>query len=141
MRFFIPTHWNEEYEDAGGGTFYEIGDDTGTLRLNVLSFLMENDILPEKLLSIIEGRKIKNDGKVEVLSDGRFLLKYSIKSKKEEGLLIFFWEVAKLVSPRNYNIAVFSFTIMAKQSESETMLNEISSIEKEVKKVHFGMYS
>ena len=37
-RFQIPESWVEEYEPRGGGTFYEPGDDTGTLRINVLDF-------------------------------------------------------------------------------------------------------
>lgn len=35
--FQIPSHWREEYEPGGGGTFYEDSPDSGTLRLNVLS--------------------------------------------------------------------------------------------------------
>ena len=31
VRFRVPADWQEEYEDAGGGTFYAPGDDTGTL--------------------------------------------------------------------------------------------------------------
>ena len=29
VRFRIPASWNEEYEEAGGGTFYAPGDDSG----------------------------------------------------------------------------------------------------------------
>ena len=36
IRFQIPNDWVEEYEDVGGGTFYKPGDDTGTLRVNVM---------------------------------------------------------------------------------------------------------
>lgn len=37
VTFRIPARWQEGYEEAGGGTFYKAGDDTGTLRLNVLT--------------------------------------------------------------------------------------------------------
>src|SRR5262245_49372554 len=37
VRFRIPAGWNEEYEEDGGGTFYLPGDESGTLRLNVLT--------------------------------------------------------------------------------------------------------
>jgi hypothetical protein len=37
VRFRIPAAWREEYEDAGGGIFYAPGDDTGTLRISVLT--------------------------------------------------------------------------------------------------------
>jgi hypothetical protein len=37
VRFLIPESWVEEYEDAGGGTFYEDRPGCGTLRLNVIT--------------------------------------------------------------------------------------------------------
>jgi hypothetical protein len=37
VSFSIPANWREEYESDGGGTFYEDGTDTGTLRLHVIS--------------------------------------------------------------------------------------------------------
>jgi hypothetical protein len=141
VRFFIPKHWNEEYEPDGGGTFYESGNDTGTLRLNVLSFLMKEDTSPEQLLTMVQKRKVENQGEVESLPDGRFLLKYSARSKEDgENLFIFRWEIAKMVSPRDFNIAAFTFTIGETQLESKAVLEEISSIEEEVKKVAFGMH-
>jgi hypothetical protein len=141
VRFFIPKHWNEEYVGTGGGTFYETGDDTGTLRLNVLSFLMNQETLPEQLLEIVQKRKVENSGHVEVLSSNRFLLKYSIKTKENgEDLIIFRWEIAKMVSPKDYNIATFSFTITAAQLKSNSIVEEISSIEEEIKKVQFGIH-
>jgi hypothetical protein len=44
----IPSDWLEEYEDAGGGTFYKPGRETGTLRVNVTT----GEGPPEKLLTV-----------------------------------------------------------------------------------------
>jgi hypothetical protein len=38
VTFRIPAHWTEEYEEEGGGIFYNEDNDSGTLRLNVLTF-------------------------------------------------------------------------------------------------------
>jgi hypothetical protein len=38
VRFELPSHWVEEYEPEGGGTFYDNTIEAVTLRLNVLSF-------------------------------------------------------------------------------------------------------
>ena len=38
VRLQIPAHWAEEYEPAGGGTFYDPAVEAVTLRLNVLTF-------------------------------------------------------------------------------------------------------
>ena len=141
VRFFIPKHWNEEYEKEGGGTFYKLGEDTGTLRLNVLSFLTKEDLSPEQLLAIIKSQQKENCGQAEALPDNRFLLKYSINAEENgEAIVLIFWEITKMVSPRDYNIAVFAFTITAKQEKSVMMREEISSIEEEIKKVSFGIH-
>ncbi len=141
VRFHIPKHWNEEYEKDGGGTFYETGDDTGTLRINVLSFLNKEDVLPESLLALNRKRSTENNGQVEVLPNDRFLLKYAIQVKENgEDLVIYRWEVAKMVSPRDCNIAAFSFAITAAQSKSIFFLQEVSSIEEEIRKVSFWIH-
>jgi hypothetical protein len=38
ITFRVPATWKEEYEAEGGGTFYDDRPDSGTLRLNVLTF-------------------------------------------------------------------------------------------------------
>jgi len=38
VSFRIPSKWKEEYEEKGGGTFYEPVQDSGTLRLNIITF-------------------------------------------------------------------------------------------------------
>ncbi len=37
ISFQIPKDWIEEYEENGGGTFYEDSQESGTLRINVLT--------------------------------------------------------------------------------------------------------
>ena len=65
VSFNIPSRWREEYELQGGGTFYEVGEDTGTLRLNVLTFEKKEN------LSIEDVAREFFDGKAhEVLSSG-----------------------------------------------------------------------
>jgi hypothetical protein len=141
VRFFIPKHWIEEYEKDGGGTFYEPGDDAGTLRLNVLSFLTKEDVSLTYPLETFKLRCSKYNGIVEELSDSRSLLKYSIKGNEHgEDLIIFYWEVARMVSPRDYNIAVFSFTVTALQARSPAIIEAISSLEEEVKDVQFWIH-
>lgn len=56
VRFDIPDHWVEEYEASGGGTFYELGGDTGTLRLSVLSFKTDIDVAADNPLTVFQKR-------------------------------------------------------------------------------------
>jgi hypothetical protein len=97
VRFFIPKHWSEEYEEDGGGIFYEPGDETGTLRLNVLSFLTKGDVSTRYLFEIVQKRMVENSGQIEVLPNDRFLLKYSFrKSENGEDLVFFIGKLQKL---------------------------------------------
>jgi hypothetical protein len=54
--FDLPASWVEEYEAAGGGTFYEDRPDSGTLRLNVLGFDSESTPAQEMAVSALKGR-------------------------------------------------------------------------------------
>ncbi len=45
-----------------------------------------------------------------------------------------------MVSPRDYNIAVFSFTVTALQARSPAIIEAISSLEEEVKDVQFWIH-
>src|ERR1700733_2577129 len=141
VRFFIPKHWNEEYEKDGGGTFYESGDNTGTLRVNVISFLTKKDAPSDWPMTILKDRSINYSGQIEELAENRYMLKYSASFREAgEDLLMFRWEVGKMVSPRDCNIAAFGFAVTAAQSQSSSILHEISSIEAEIKEVRFGMH-
>src|SRR5262249_43907386 len=44
VTFRIPAHWTEEYEEEGGGTFYDEDNGSGTLRLNVLTFALKTPV-------------------------------------------------------------------------------------------------
>lgn len=141
VRFSIPSHWIEEYGKDGGGTFYAPSDEAGTLRLNVLSFFTEKDVSLTYPLSVMRARQHQYNGRVVELPDSRFLFMYILNVNEDgDDLTIFYWEIARMLSPRDYNVAVFNFTIATNQKESNSMLDEISSIEEEIKKVVFWVH-
>ena len=59
-RFRVPHSWVEEYEPEGGGTFYEDGPDTGTLRMPAGT---RRQAASHKF-SISDGRKANKGGAV-----------------------------------------------------------------------------
>lgn len=78
-------------------------------------------------------------GTVEELSGHRFMLKYRLEIEEDgESLVIHYWEVSKMVSSKKTDCAVFNFTILASQEASEVFQNQISEIEKEIKRVRFA---
>jgi hypothetical protein len=86
--FSIPSHWREEYEPAGGATFYEDSADSGTLRLSVLSF--ESASTPAEQMAATAFR----DGQV-TSTDGALPLRRRESSVEENGetLHIVTWDV------------------------------------------------
>lgn len=133
-RFSIPSHWCEEYEPAGGGTFYENRPDSGTLRLNVLSFRTRTNEPPEQVL-----KQVFSGDSYEILPNGLPLRRYMLK-ENEGGVTLHFhrWEVAIPVPPNAYRIACFAHTILAEQESDPAIAAELALVDKSVRAAEFG---
>jgi hypothetical protein len=120
-RFDIPASWKEEYEPSGGATFYEDRPDSGTLRLNVLSFSCNGKETGDQMVASL----IAKSG-YTALHDGLAIKQY-VKSAEEDGeaLLIHHWEVAVPVEGCNARLAIFSFTILASQVKDKQVRQEV----------------
>ena len=99
-RFRVPSSWVEEYNPAGGGTFYEDGPETGTLRINVMNFEKpEAGFSSETAQAILAGL----DGAAEVRQrpDGvAVALSTHTAVEKGERLLIRTWRIGIRVTPQ-----------------------------------------
>src|SRR3954462_15733315 len=116
LRFSVPSTWVEEYDANGGAMFYEIGPETGTLRLNILGFKSNREFgRGDSALSVLS--RMHEPGKVNALPNGNAFAVY-FRDAVEEGerLRIYYWELANLCPPRHTRIAIFSFTILESQS-------------------------
>jgi hypothetical protein len=130
--FDLPASWVEEYEAAGGGTFYEDRPDSGTLRLNVLGFDSESTPAQEMAVSALKGA-------VERSAEG-FPLHYEIRSAEEAGeqLEIHRWQVAIPVLPHTMRLAVFSYTILAGQQRDPRIAEELRVVDTAVRNASFS---
>lgn len=131
--FVIPSHWREEYEPEGGGTFYEDAPDSGTLRLNVLSF-ESSDTSAEQMAATAF-----RDGAISSTTRG-LPLRREEKTVEENGerLHIVTWEVAIPVSPNGLRLAIFSYTILERQLEDPVFAAEIHQLEKAIKQASYS---
>ena len=100
VTFQIPATCREEYEADGGGTFYEAGTDTGTLRLHVLSLEKAG---PPSLEAA--AREIFHGEPVETLPNG-FPLRHYCQQAEERGTPL-------PVSPSQWRLACFTHTVLA----------------------------
>jgi hypothetical protein len=138
ITFRIPATWIEEYEEQGGGTFFESGPDTGTLRLNVLTMQspseVNHDTPVELLLSLpqAKGREVRR------LPNGNALLRFDEPTQERgEKLVIHYWLVANPVPPKHARLANFSFTILASQAEKAKIHEQIRLLDKEISESRF----
>lgn len=120
-RFDIPASWKEEYDPSGGATFYEDRPDSGTLRLNVLSFSSNGKETGDKMVASL----IAKNG-YKTLRDGLAIKQY-VKSADEDGedLHIHRWEVAVPVEGCSARLAIFSYTILASQAKDKQVRQDI----------------
>src|SRR5689334_13897652 len=107
VRFRVPASWKEEYEEDGGGLFYADEPDSGTFRLNLLTFEGPKAAGRDDLLSAVKGR-----GTAEWLETSNALAAYSVEMEEDETpITIFYWKLASAAPPRHLRIAVFSYTV------------------------------
>src|SRR5215469_14325587 len=93
-QFCVPSSWVEEYEPAGGGTFFEDKAGTGTLRVNVMDLDRSSDdpSLAETASRLIS--EIAKTDSVRSLPNG-VLIARSTQTATEQGeqLLLYIWHV------------------------------------------------
>jgi hypothetical protein len=133
-RFNIPASWKEEYEPSGGATFYEDRPDSGTLRLNVLSFSSKGKETGEQMVASL----IAKSG-YQALRDG-LAIKHYVKPADEDrvALHIYHWEVAVPVEGCSARLAIFTYTILAAQAQDEQVRQEIELLEGCIRDAEFS---
>jgi len=122
VTFRIPRHWVEEYEEGGGATFYEDRPDSGTLRLNVLTFSSTTEQPAPTPMAVLQ--RLSGEGReyVQALPDGGALL-HGVKVGAEEGrtLHTHYWHIAQCVPPHDCRLAIFTYTVDA-DAEGEPLI-------------------
>ena len=128
VQFKIPESWTEEIEETNGGTFYEDSPDSGTLRLEVLTYKNENGLSSEMVKSLIAKNGYESHG-------GDLAIQESTDRTEEDGenITIYYWKVGSPFGTNELNIFCFSYTILTSQEAIESFKNEVMFIGSEVK--------
>jgi hypothetical protein len=139
VEFRIPASWREEYDENGGGTFYEDGNESAIFRLSLMTFKSPT---PTTTLSSVEALKVTRQAEnrtVETLANGNALLRYT-EAGTEQGnkLKIMYWQVANIVPPEHVRIAVFSYTILESQENEKKFKDEITLLDSEIRSAAFA---
>ena len=130
-RFQIPASWVEEYEPQGGGTFYEPGDDTGTLRINVLGFDWKADSRASAPTAFDLLTCTRSVDEVEVLPSGAAIARYVTHAEESgEHLRIHNWQIGVCVPPTHFRIVVFTYAIIEGQERDSKMQDELEWLDR-----------
>ena len=134
--FALPGTWIEEYEPEGGGVFYAPGDDTGTLRLDVITAKSPNPVTSADSAAVL----LKTgDSNVESLPTGAAIAKH-VSREVDRGtpITIYWWSVASVVEPDHVRIASFSYSILSSQEQSKRTALDLSFLEQSIRDIRFS---
>ncbi|MGO8670266.1 MAG: hypothetical protein ACLQVD_02700 [Capsulimonadaceae bacterium] len=139
LRFRVPDHWVVEYEDDGGGMFYEDSPVSGTLRLNITSMTPRADHPVTREGFADSMRRFKRAGGiVETLATGNFLVTYQERDDEGVPLLIYNWLLGHAAPPAHAWIAWFTFTVMADREHSDDTRSQLSMLDREIRNAAYS---
>lgn len=134
--FSLPESWVEEYEPAGGGMFYAPGNNTGTLRLDVISAKSPTSVSYSSV-----GQVLSEIGypETENLPTGNAISK-RVSRELDRGtpITIFWWDVANVVEPDHVRIASFSYAILSSEEQSTRTKSDLSFLEQSIRNIGFS---
>jgi hypothetical protein len=138
VKFKIPSNWKEEYEENGGGAFYEDTPNTGTLRLNIITMQAPPDVdgnLPVQALSSVSAI---DQNSIEILANGN-VLAHAVQRSEEQGkrITLYWWYLANYVPPNYVRIANYSYTILTSRENDRKTQEEIELLKTQIKNAVF----
>jgi hypothetical protein len=134
VSFMIPRSWIEEDEPGLQGTFFEPGDDTGTLRVSVMQWTGTDE---EDRNRILKAALLPGD--IEVLKQGVYLKK-EVKPGEEEGdaLSLYRWIVALALPENVCRVVVFTHTVTKSSEEAPETIQELEVVDFAVRNAVFS---
>jgi hypothetical protein len=143
VSFRIPSFWTEEYQEEGGGTFYDEFEEFGTLRLSTIVVASKNPITTRDAKDMADKRAASEGGTVEELGGGNWLNTYTQthpETDDDPPLTIRYWEITNPVPPKHLRIALFSYSVATEllEDEDEEVAEELQMLEREVRVCRFA---
>ncbi len=134
VTFDIPSTWVAEYGKDGGGTFYDKGPESGTLRLDVISARRDKPLPSARIAEDLF--KVSSP---EALPSGFFFRRFTIEAG-ERGMPLHLhrWEVLVPVSDTDIRLACFTHTLLASQEGSELAARELEIVDAAVRSARFS---
>jgi hypothetical protein len=139
LDFSIPSHWKEEYDEKGGGLFYEDSPSSGALRLSVMTFATPELSSNFDVATEARNTAAKKGGEAFMLRDGEALVRYDSQDVEGgEPITLRFWQVYNRVNPSHVRIAVFSYTLPSARFAEEKYKQEMEMLDREIRDARFS---
>ena len=135
VRFRIPAHWHEEYEEDGGGTFYAPGDDTGTLRLEVMTAKAPagKTVGTSTPAEVLQHESQEYAVPIVPLREGVAMIRFDLPAEeKGQTLMIRYWRIAQVLPPRHIRLVLFSYTLLSEQLVDPSVQSELKLINDQI---------
>jgi hypothetical protein len=132
-RFYLPSSWIEEYDQAGRGTFFGDKPDSGTLRISVLDADTPlddggpNETVDDVIAQISETEFIARLTSGAAIAQSR---QTSIEDGQE--LLLHTWHIGVGVTPTHFRIIVFTYTVLAAQEFDPNVRQELAMLDRSI---------
>ena len=139
--FRIPAHWVEEYEEDGGGTFYDEDADAGTFRLATMVLESKDPVTTRTAREMAEKRAAAESGTLSDLGGGNWLIERTYHTNEDGApLTIQYWVIVNPVPPNHVRIALFSYSVRTEliEDEDEYALGELELLAREVRACTFA---
>ena len=134
--FSVPQSWVEEYEPEGGGTFYERGENTSTLRLNVITAQSPKEVDASSAHQVLQASR---HSEIETLPTGNAIAKRVSRSTEQgQSITTYSWNVGNVVPPRHVRIAIFTYTILSTEEKSARTLSDLALLEASARAARFS---
>lgn len=132
-RFNLPSSWVEEYDQEGGGTFYEDKPDSGTLRLNVMNIEKPpGQVRPADTVDNVLA-EISGANSVHRLPSGAVIAQSShLADEDGSELSIESWYIGATIASNHFRIIIFTYTILASQKSDANVLQEIATLNRSI---------
>lgn len=138
VRFEIPNEWLEEYENDGGAMFYRKGNDTGTLRLNIITASAPDSLPKNEYIEILKTTKGVKASDVKRLANGNAIATH-VERSEEQGtpITLFWWHVTNNIPPKHVRIANFSYTVLTSKENDAATQAEVKMLSRSIENALF----
>jgi hypothetical protein len=139
LRFRIPAGWTHGREADGGAAFYDGALDRGTLRVKLMTFTSDDDLTEKVALDQLAGIEEEPGQKLEALANGNALRTHREQAEAGgEGTVVHVWLLASIDPPHKMRLAVFSFTVAARDAGEAAMTKLVAALDREIRRARFA---